>query len=55
MDLDIAEKDKPILAGAIGAGCDRLWTSDRLHFGPFYGRTVHGVTIVSSLHLAESP
>lgn len=53
-DLKVAEKDKPILAGAIGAGCTHLWTSDRLHFGALYGTTVHGVAVVSSLQLADA-
>ena len=52
-DVEVADKDKPILAGAIGAGCSHLWTSDRLHFGNLYGRTVHNVAIVSSIQLAE--
>ena len=52
-DLDVAEKDKPILAGAIGAGCTHLWTSDRLHFGALYGTMLHGVRIVSSTQLAD--
>jgi predicted nucleic acid-binding protein len=53
-ELPVAEKDKPVLAGAIGASCTHLWTSDRLHFGGLYGKTVHGVAIVSSLQLADA-
>lgn len=52
--IEVAEKDKPILAGAIGAGCTHLWTSDRLHFGALYGTTLHGVAIVSSIQLADA-
>lgn len=52
-DVKVAEKDKPILAGAIGSGCTHLWTSDRLHIGALYGTTVHGVTILSSIQLAD--
>jgi hypothetical protein len=52
-DLEVAEKDKPILAGAIGAACTHLWTSDRLHFGAWYGKCLHSVLIVSSIHLAD--
>jgi len=51
--MEVAEKDKPILAGAVGAACTHLWTSDRLHFGALYGTTVHGVRIVSSIQLAD--
>lgn len=52
-DIEVAEKDKPILAGAIGAACTHLWTSDRQHFGSLYGVTLHGVRIVSSIQLAD--
>lgn len=52
-DVDVEEKDKPILAGAIGEGCTHLWTGDRLHFGSFYGKRVHGVLVVSSCQLAD--
>mgnify|MGYP001588157721 CR=1 FL=1 len=52
-DIQVVEKDKPVLAGAIGEGCTHLWTSDRLHFGVLYGTTIHGVVIVSSIQLAE--
>jgi hypothetical protein len=45
--------DLPILAGAIGARCTHLWTSDRRHFGPYYGQRLGGVLIVSSLDLAK--
>lgn len=50
---DIVEKDQPILAGAIGAHCTHLWTSDQRHFGHLYGRTIEGVLICSSLRMAE--
>lgn len=53
-DIEIVEKDKPILAGAVGAACTHLWTSDRLHFGAWYGTSLHGVTIVSSIQLANT-
>ena len=52
-DVEVTEKDKPILAGAIGAACSHLWTSDRLHFGSLYGTTLHGVITVSSIQLAD--
>jgi predicted nucleic acid-binding protein len=53
-DSRMLVKDKPILAGAIGAGCTHLWTSDRTHFGALYGKNVAGVRIVSSVMLAEA-
>jgi predicted nucleic acid-binding protein len=46
--------DLPILAGAIGAGCTHLWTSDWRHFGRYYGRRLSGVLVVSILDLAKA-
>lgn len=48
-----AEKDVPLLAGAMGALCTPLWTSDRQHFGNLYGQSVHGVMIFSSIQEAD--
>ena len=53
-DLDVADKDKPVLAGAIGAGCTHFWTGDRRHFEGLYGQTIHGVLITSSIQLAKA-
>ena len=53
LDVECAEKDKPILAGAVGARCTHLWTGDKAHFGKFYGRTIHGVMVISSLQLVS--
>lgn len=53
-DTAVADKDMPVLAGAVGAGCTHLWTSDRRHFGQLYGKTIHGVTITSSIQLAAA-
>jgi uncharacterized protein len=52
-DVEVTDKDKPVIAGAVGASCDVLWTSDRRHFGRFYGRTIHGVEILSSIGLVD--
>ncbi len=49
----IPEKDQPIIGGAIGADCTHLWTSDRTHFGAYYGRKIDGVTVISSTQLAD--
>lgn len=51
--LPLAEKDRPVLAAAIGLACDVLVTGDRTHFGALYGRSVGGVTIHSPRSLAE--
>lgn len=48
----LAEKDRPILAAAIGGRCDVLLTGDRRHFGPHFGKTLGGVAIHSPVSLA---
>jgi len=52
--LPLPAKDRPVLAGAIHQNCTALVTGDRTHFGPLYGRTIHGVTIHSPRSLAEA-
>lgn len=52
--LPLPEKDRPVLAAAIRHRCAALVTGDRSHFGPLYGKTLHGVTIHSPRSLAES-
>jgi hypothetical protein len=52
--LILPEKDKPILASAIHHHCDFLVTGDRTHFGPLYGKAIHGVNIVSPAMLAKA-
>jgi hypothetical protein len=51
VDVACEAKDKPILAGAAGAGCTHLWTGDKAHFGMFFGKKICGVTVVSSIQL----
>jgi uncharacterized protein len=51
--LPLPAKDN-VLAGAIHQNCTALVTGDRAHFGPLYGRTIHGVTIHSPRSLAEA-
>lgn len=50
---DVPDQDKPVLAGAIGARCSPLWTSDRRHFGVWYGTSIHGVRVVNSGQMAD--
>lgn len=52
--LPLPEKDRPVLAAAIRHGCEALVTGDRSHFGPLYGRKIHGVAIHSPRSLAEA-
>src|SRR5262249_48654414 len=51
--LPLPEKDKPVLASAIRHRCDALVTGDSTHFGPLYGKEVHGVAVHSPRSLAE--
>ena len=43
----LPRKDQPVLGGAIGACCTHLWTGDKRHFGPLYGRVISGTRVVS--------
>ena len=49
----LAEKDQPILCGAVVCGADFLLTGDKKDFGHLYGKTVHGVMVVSVAMLVE--
>ena len=52
--VKLAEKDQPILCGAISGNADFLLTGDREDFGPLFGKTVQGVKIVNvQMLLAE--
>jgi hypothetical protein len=53
VDVEIEEKDRPILTAAVASACTHLWTSDRMHFGHLYNMTVQGVLIVSSPQLLD--
>lgn len=50
----LPEKDRPVLAAAMGLRCQVLVTGDRTHFGALYGKTVGGVVIHSPRSLAET-
>jgi len=52
--VKLAEKDQPILCGAIAGGADFLLTGDKKDFGPLFGKRVRGVKIVNvQMLLAE--
>ena len=52
--VKLAEKDQPILCGAISGGADFLLTGDKKDFGHLFGKTVRGVKIVNvQMLLAE--
>ena len=42
----LPEKDKPILLAAVDGQATHLLTGDVKHFGPYFGQTVAGVTIL---------
>ena len=43
----LADKDRPILCGAISGNADYLLTGDKKDFGHLFGKTVRGVKIVN--------
>lgn len=43
----LPDKDRPVLAAAVGLGCDMLLTGDRTHFGNLFGTTIEGVAVHS--------
>lgn len=40
-------EDRPILAAAIAARASHLLTGDRRHFGPYFGRRIEGVLVLT--------
>lgn len=52
--LGLPDKDRPVLLAAIAAGATHLITGDCRHFGPFFGRTVQGVLILSPAEYVAS-
>ena len=45
-DLELPQKDWPILLAAISAGATHLLTGDFRHFGPYYGKRIEGVLVL---------
>ena len=45
--LDLPDKDRPLLAAAIGATCTHLLTGDARHFRSLYGRRAGGVLVLT--------
>lgn len=50
----LPEKDKPILAAAIGCGATHLITGDRAHFGVWFGETIGNLTVLPPATYLES-
>lgn len=45
--ISLPGKDVPILLAAIEAHATHLITADQRHFGPYFGRKISGIVIVS--------
>lgn len=45
-DVKLPTKDQPILQAAIASHASHLLTGDLRHFGPSYGQTIAGVTVL---------
>ena len=50
--LNLAVKDRPVLASAIALRCDALVTGDKTHFGHLFGSTIEAVAIHSPASIA---
>lgn len=53
-DIDLREKDWPILRGAVAAGATHLITGDLRDFGPFMGQVVLGVLVLTPARYLNS-
>jgi predicted nucleic acid-binding protein len=52
-EVELVEKDRPILASAITGGCAYQVTGDRKDFGHLFGQTIEGVCILTPSSIAE--
>jgi uncharacterized protein len=46
-EISLPEKDEPILIAAMGARATHLITGDIRHFGPYFGRKIKGILVLS--------
>ena len=53
-DIELREKDWPILGGAVAAGATHLITGDMRDFGPFMGQAVLGVLVLTPARYLNS-
>lgn len=53
IEIKLQPKDVPILGGAIAGSATHLLTGDERDFGPYFGKTIQGVKIVSPRMLAD--
>lgn len=54
VDVDLPEKDVPILQAAVECKATHLITGDKRHFGSLWGRTVAGVAVCSPAQYLQS-
>lgn len=54
-DIELPEKDWPILGGAVGASASHLITGDVKHFGPYFGKELLGVLVLSPAAYLRMP
>src|SRR6056297_3917221 len=52
-DINLPDKDIPVLASAIEAGCDILMTGDTRRFSTLFGRSIGGLSIRSPVETAK--
>ncbi len=53
-EVDLPEKNRPILQAAIEVGASHLLTGDRQAFGRYYGKSLPGVLVLKpSAYLLE--
>ena len=46
-NVNLPDKDLPVLVAAIHSGCSYLLTGDQRHFGEYFGKKVSGVLIMT--------
>lgn len=49
-EVSLPEKDGPILLAAMDARATHLITGDFRHFGPYFGKRIEGILVVSPAH-----
>jgi predicted nucleic acid-binding protein len=52
-NVTLAQKDIPILGGAVAGSATHLLTGDERDFGKLWGKTIRGVKVISPRMLAE--
>lgn len=53
VDVELIDKDRPILGSAIAQRCDYLLTGDKKDFGHLYNKKIENVMVIDYLGLAR--